>query len=54
MYLQSKNHVLFWLYYQIKFEYLVINALQNHDNGDLLADSCTILNFWGRTTAVIP
>jgi len=53
MYLQSENRVLFWLYYQIKFEYLVKNALQNDDNGDLLADSCTILNLWGRTTAVI-
>jgi len=46
MYLQSKNNLLFCLYYQIKFEYLVKNALQNDDNGDLLADSCTVLNLW--------
>lgn len=43
----------FFGYIMRKFEYLVKNALQNHDNGGLLADSCTILNLWGRTTAVI-
>jgi len=46
MFFAIYNHVLGWLYYQIKFEYLVKNALQNDDNSDLLADSCTILNLW--------